>query len=291
MLGIPEQFLDCSVYMYAEESHAYKGEQSGGSGFVVGVPLNVNSEETQLYVVTNEHVIRKQRSPVIRLNRIDGKVQVQSTNKVRWIVDVANDLAVLPLVINEEDLKLAWVPSWRLLEESIVKRLNVRPGDEVFMVGRFVGHDGLQRNTPSVRFGNISKMPTSAAGESDHSEELFLVDCRSIPGCSGSPAFLMFDPTRTYPPHWPPPEPYDPNWHGPWLLGVDSFHLPTFEPILFEKDADRKVVPNLWVRSNSGMAGVVPAWKIRNILDSNELIAQRDHRDGQITAEKLRDLC
>jgi len=63
MLGIPEQFLDCSVYMYAEESHARKGEQSGGSGFVVGVPLKINSEETQLYVVTNEHVVKKQHSP------------------------------------------------------------------------------------------------------------------------------------------------------------------------------------------------------------------------------------
>jgi hypothetical protein len=28
MLGRPEQFLDCSVYMYAEESRAQKGDQS-----------------------------------------------------------------------------------------------------------------------------------------------------------------------------------------------------------------------------------------------------------------------
>lgn len=75
MLGIPKQFLDCSVYLYKTQAQAEAGEQSGGSGFLVGVPLTENPEETQLYVVTNEHVIRKMDSPTIR----------QGQNGNRWL--------------------------------------------------------------------------------------------------------------------------------------------------------------------------------------------------------------
>lgn len=279
MLGIPKQFLDCSVYLYKTQAHAEKGEQSGGSGFLVGVPLTENPEETQFYVVTNEHVIRKMDNPTIRLNRIEGNAESHSTNRRRWISDAPSDLAVYPLEVIEEDFRLAWVPFNRLIDAPKVRDLEILPGGEVFMIGRFVGHDGRQKNTPSVRFGNISRMPISDAedGADQNQEEVderFLIDCRSIPGYSGSPVFFMFDPARPRPPHWEPPVPYDPDWHGPWLLGVDSFHIPSFEQVLTEEDPEKPVQPKLWVQTNSGMAGIVPAWEIRRLLFQEDLEAR-----------------
>src|ERR1700683_642831 len=110
MLGIPKQFLDCSVYLYETQVRAEKGEQSGGSGFLVGVPLTENPEETQFYVVTNKHVIDGMDSPAIRLNRIEGKADSYSTNTRRWISHAQSDLAIYPLEIVEEEFRLAWVP-------------------------------------------------------------------------------------------------------------------------------------------------------------------------------------
>ncbi|MGA2610351.1 MAG: hypothetical protein ABSH01_23145 [Terriglobia bacterium] len=175
MLGIPKQFLDCSVYLYKTQAHADKGEQSGGSGFLVGMPLTENPEEIQFYVVTNEHVIREMDSPTIRLNRIEGKAESHSTNLRRWISHAPSDLAIYPLEVIEEDFRLAWVPFSRLLDESKVRALEILPGGEVFMIGRFVGHDGRQRNTPSVRLDNVRvakirperrlSLPTTPSGQ------------------------------------------------------------------------------------------------------------------------------
>jgi len=75
-------------------------------------------------------------------------------------------------------------------------------GDDIFMVGRFITFDGKQRNTPVVRFGQISMLPAEPV-EVDGGraqEEVFLVECRSIGGLSGSPVFVDLQ-TRelTYP--------------------------------------------------------------------------------------------
>jgi len=59
------------------------------------------------------------------------------------------------------------------------------------MVGRFIGHDGHQRNTPAVRFGNIAMMPDEKIKAADGTEqEGFLVELRSVPGCSGSAVYI-----------------------------------------------------------------------------------------------------
>jgi hypothetical protein len=289
MLRIPDQFLACSVYLYRSEEEASNGAHSGGSGFIVGVPLEVNAEETQLYAVTNQHVIRKYENPVIRLNTVKGNVECMVTNKLRWDVDTENDLAVLPLLLNENEFQLAYVPDHQLMTEPFLEAMNIGPGDEVFIIGRFVGHDGQQRNTPSVRFGNISMMPREPRID-PQANQAFLVDCRSMPGYSGSPVFVMFDPARALPPHWDPPKPYQPGWHGPWLLGVDSFHVSTYEPLLSDKVTDKEVVPNLWVKANAGMAGVVPAWHLHRLLSSPKLVAHRQKRDNEITTEKQKAL-
>jgi hypothetical protein len=42
-----------------------------------------------------------------------------------------------------------------------IRAWRIFPGDEVFLYGRLVTHDGQQRNKPVVRFGNISMFPDS----------------------------------------------------------------------------------------------------------------------------------
>jgi hypothetical protein len=81
--------------------------------------------------------------------------------------------------------------------------LGVGPGDEVFMVGRFVSREGKEKNTPAVRFGSLAMVPRESFGEEQVSSgEHFLVNCRSIFGYSGSPVFVFIDPTLPRPPYW-----------------------------------------------------------------------------------------
>src|SRR6266852_9284872 len=67
-----------------------------------------------------------------------------------------------------------------------------------FFYGRFISHDGKQRNRPVMRFGNISMLPDQDApvGVGDHDQLAFLVECRSLGGFSGSSAFVKLSTTR-----------------------------------------------------------------------------------------------
>ena len=288
MLRISDQFLDGSLYIYETIEKAENGTPSGGSGFLVAVPLPTNPEELQLYVATNRHVVEGFQNPVLRLNPVKDQSPFLKTNLHRWIIGEKDDLAVLPLEIPEEDYRLACVPLRAFMTKDMAQGLGIGPGDEAFMVGRFISHEGKQKNTPTVRFGNLAMMAhepmTNKYGQA---QETFLVECRSIPGYSGSPVFVFINPTLPRPPYWftPAMPVYRPEYHGPWLLGVDWCHIQNYETVL-EEDKETPCVPQRWAKSNTGMAGVIPAWRLASLLEIDELVVQRKQRDDRITAEK-----
>jgi len=76
--------------------------------------------------------------------------------------------------------------------------------------------------------------------------------------------------------------PYNQSLHGPWLLGIDWSHLTSFRPVLSE-DKRSQVRPPQYVEINSGMAGVIPAWRIQEIFDLPEFKMQREQQDKHIT--------
>src|SRR5207244_524977 len=136
------------------------------------------------------------------------------------------DLAVRPL----QTTNIRTMTPDNFLTDKIIERYGIGVGDEVFMIGRFVNHEGRQKNTPTVRFGNLAMMPHEKIldEETGLKQESFLIETRSIPGCSGAPVFIWVAPyygvrTRI------PPHRYDPRerWPvigkselmGPWLLG------------------------------------------------------------------------
>jgi hypothetical protein len=54
-------------------------------------------------------------------------------------------------------------------ENGEVEGWPIFPGDEVLLPGRFISHDGRQRNKPILRFGNISMLPDASIPRADSS--------------------------------------------------------------------------------------------------------------------------
>ena len=152
------------------------------------------------------------------------------------------------------------------------------------MIGRFINHEGKQKNLPTVRFGNISMMPDEPiADENDIQQESFLVECRSIPGYSGSPVFVLILPgtPRPTPEGWVPIS-IKPSFAVMGLLGIDWCHISDFNDVL-EGDRKTKASGHLVVRGNTGMAGVIPAWKITDMLNSERFSKLRREDDEKIS--------
>jgi hypothetical protein len=308
MPRIHDLYADCVVYVYPSIADAKSGERVGGSGFIAVVPYTNNPGWCEAYVVTNRHVVQAARTPVIRVNRRDGAVEYFQTKLDQWRFHPdGDDIAIFEFQVDVPgELRTFYVNIGDFLTPALVVKQDVGIGDDTFMLGRFINHEGRQQNTPAIRFGNIAMMPIEKiVAENGLQQESFLVETRSLPGYSGSPVFLysinaMSDYSkrdldaeeeeirraereRTGRENFP----LDPGFlahlkpKGPYLLGIDWCHLNTTERVL-EKNGDN--VPNGWiVRTNAGMAGVIPAWKIAELLNEEELVKMRRIEDEKLT--------
>jgi hypothetical protein len=188
MPRIDDHFLDCSIYLYDSEQSARAGVRSGGSGFLAHV-ISRHPNLVHVYAVTNRHVI-EQGFCVLRMNsQRQGNSEIIITEPSSWILHPdGDDVAIIP--VNATLDKAAWfsIGTERFISEEIIADYALGPGDEAFLVGRLVTHDGQQRNTPVVRFGNLS-MGLAKIKVDTAERDGFLVECRSLSGFSGSPVF------------------------------------------------------------------------------------------------------
>lgn len=167
------------------------------------------------------------------------------------------------------------------LTKERLQEHNIGPGDDVFMVGRFVNYDGRQRNLPTVRFGSISMMPWEPVTHPTRGivQESYLVEMRSLSGYSGSPVFVYLSDAK-------PPEGDTSRIaitpQTSWLLGIDWAHLPVIERVK-QSDAKTDVSQGHVVLSNSGQMAVVPAWKLLELLYTDDLIESRREADKKFS--------
>ena len=284
MPRISDDILDCVIYLYRSEEEAARGEKVGGSGFLVSVPAERVDGGQFHYAVSNRHVVFDTAAPVIRLNTQRGDVDILSLDVHHWTPHPdGDDIAVSLIGLKAEVHKFRVIPLDAFITSKIIDEHIIGPGDEAFMVGRFVNHQGKQRNIPSVRFGNISMMPWEALQHPIYKkdQESFIVEMRSISGYSGSPVLVHIPPFSVR----PGGKTLTNRSFGPWLLGVDWGHIFDKQPVLNKYD---KEMPEKWrVRSNSGMVGVVPSWKLAELLmDHPKLKAHRHQLEDDSLAHE-----
>lgn len=311
MPRIHDQYTHCAVYIYQSLVDAADGEHYGGSGFLCHVRLKENPEWSSVYVVTNWHVVAAAKTPAVRFNRKDGRVESILTKLEDWFRHPdGDDVAVLPLDIDYENLHVLSIGIEQFVTPQLIVDEDIGIGDDTVMIGRFVNHEGKQKNSPAVRFGNIAMMAHEKIQmDSGLEQEAFLVEVRSLPGYSGS-AVLIYSPcamndmsirrsgkTRSEDAAERekekqekgmviPPFPIRfTNAKGPFLLGVDFCHIHR-KATVREANGD-KAQEGWFVKENTGMAGVIPAWKITEALNQEELETTRKEEDRKLT-EKIK---
>jgi hypothetical protein len=277
---IPPNYLDSVAFLYGSEDAATEGRGFGGSGFICGVPIGKFAHA--YYIVTNKHVAAGDHAGYARITCLDGSEAVIPTPCKGWRFHPAgDDLAVFPVDLPSSSWSIPW-------NNFAAETSNLGPGDDIFILGRFIRTDGTQSDNPVARFGHVAMGGTEVVpngrGEGQRS---YLVEALSLNGYSGSPviAFGMqfqMDKKRGIslaygPPGASNPIPSYPGKPGPpLLLGIVWGHFPDKEEV-----RDRKGEPHpdgLYVQRNSGIACVVPAWKLRELLESEELIEMRNEK-------------
>lgn len=267
MPRVNDEFLDSVIYFYRSEHEAVEGIRAGGSGFLVSVKAETIPNAYFFYAVTNRHVIKA--ADVVRLNTQEGQTYIERLSKEGWIYSATDDLAIRPVTLDADVFKFKTVPHDLILTKEQAEKHRVGIGDEVFMIGRFINHEGIQKNAPLVRFGTIAQMPSDPVSYqldgSRHDQESIIADIRSIGGYSGSPVFLKEFSFFNRPDGGE-------NITKHWLLGVDWGHIPMWSAVCGLNEEPNGVGQ---VNINSGMAGIIPSWKLFDLLMSDEMLKKR----------------
>ncbi len=262
---IADNLLDVSIYLYPSPHDAQTGENIGGSGFLVSLPAENEPGRSWVIAVTNRHVI-EHGNPVVRTNSKDGKTYYYDFAETDWVFHKDQDLAACPIRVNETNQKYALIGKDSIMTREKAKEWELGPGDDTFLVGRFIHRDGGQTNVPTVRFGHIAQMPSIVEDpDSGRRNESFLIETRSIGGYSGSPVLVHKQPFD-----WRPSrKDVDTKYWGPALLGVDWGHSAQTE---FVHDGGGRET-QMYVHANTGLSLVIPGWRLLELLDSPEMAA------------------
>jgi hypothetical protein len=259
---VPDEYLDCVVYLYPSIPDANAGKKLGGSGFIVRVD---EAGMDFYYVVTNRHVVEA-GSTTVRFNTPSETHIALECDEREWILDTHADLAVYLLPDPDpRSLRIRPIEVSHFITEEQLKRLDIGIGSEVFFAGRFINVEGRAKNRPSLRFGTIAQAGT----EIIDNQESLVVEARSIPGFSGSPVFVYI-PTNS--PLSVASSGLRTQGVGPFLLGVDWAHINDYGDAIDDRGNELPYK----IRMNSGMMAVVPVQKLLDLLYRQDVMNVRD---------------
>ena len=232
------------------------------------------------YILTNRHVARPGIEDGIPCQVLDYKVRynlkVATANgalseimslgtAVPWFypIDPSVDLAILPGGPDPSRYSFVDIPSSIFLTIEEAKKNQVVEGDSVLFTGLFVQFLGQVKLEPIVREGKIAMIPDEQVPTTLRTlGDIYLVDAHVFGGNSGSPMLVNLAGQR-----------YDGLTAGYnyRLLGLISGYMQ--ETTDFKLQAVASYAGT--VVANSGIAIVVPAQQILELLNSAPLQANR----------------
>jgi hypothetical protein len=286
MPKIPDLIKNAAIYLYPTEEDAKIGTNFGGTGFLIAVPSKRHAKYGRafIYAVTNWHVAC-QGHPVIRLNTKDGMADVIPLDDVQWEFLPQYDIAVVQILVRDDFHDATVLHASMLLTEEQASLAEIGPGDDVFMVGRFMDHDGGRRNRPALRFGNISIDPTPIKQENGQVADAYCIDLHSRSGYSGSPVFVYRTAESDLEPPAKRPE-FGPGLYKArqmfQLLGIHFAQFPEMWEVTSTGQLRHGVeggpllADGKYIKGLSGMTLALPAWKINEVLNMPKLVAQRE---------------
>ena len=286
--GVPriaDEMLQSVVYLYPSRQAAEQGLAAGGTGFIVAYVSEKVANGFFLFAVSNKHVVADFGASVIRLNKTDGGVDIFELEPHEWYFTNKQDLAIVPLKIDLAKHRVKAVPSSDFLTPDAIGAYDIGPGDEVFMIGRFVRHDGRLINSPSVRFGNLSMMVDNIDHPFLGMQESFAVEMRSMGGYSGSPVYV-------YPSEWNMNRgSHQIGNQRLFLLGVDWGHIVDHsevreKTVATEMQATAATRKISYIAANTGMNGVIPAWRLAEMIKKNPWTPAIEAEETRLATEE-----
>lgn len=272
MAIIPEFFRDAVVAFGVDNP---KGERNWvGTGFLVGMKRKEDPNRSDVFIITNKHVVKEKKLLFVRFNYADtvGAEDLSMPlidevgNKVftEHPVDEVDVVAIRinTQIIEQHKLRSKWIDiDDHALTLEKMKETGVEEGSLVYALGFPLN---LQKDVPIkapiCRLGCISRVADAFIDPKSATD--FLVDAQTFPGNSGGPIISrpeVFGITGT---------PYNSN---ACLIGVLSAYIPYFEPLISIQTGRQRMLQE----ENSGLTIVHPVDRIYEVIQLEKWRVQK----------------
>jgi hypothetical protein len=290
-LGQYQYLLKSVFFLYESAADAKVGAKFGGTGVIVAVHSEQwGDQRSYYYGVTNWHVAVSGGKSVVRLNCKEGPPDVLEFDPGQWYFKPAfHDIAVIPLELDDRhDVSFLGPSIFRRsrldVPVSAVARPEITPGEDVFMIGRFVDYDGIETNEPAMRFGNISILRAPIKQWTNYMGPSIIVDMHSRTGFSGSPVFVYRTAGSIFSRETGPFLSHAGSGHMIYLLGLHWGQFSEWWELGSARDARKAensstITNGKYVKGLSGMTCVIPAEAIWEVLDMPDLTKMRAVKD------------
>lgn len=275
-MRIDEQVRHCTSFLAVRKGSNGASEfHRKGTAFFIGE--NVGRDRWIKYAVTARHVVDMARplgSLWMRCVSLDGnKKKLFEFPQDGWWSHPTTDVSIAPLAIPLEEYNLRYIPMQLFATPDWIQEHDVGIGDRVIASGLFSQYFGRTRDAPLVRFGRIALVPEEplripSQGLMPSMEiAAILAEFGSWGGQSGSPVFVYFSVDRDL----FTGEVLRTEIPNPRLLGLVQGHYAIPQDILEKTE----VFKDAHVQLNSGIAIVIPAASILELLASEQVVEHR----------------
>ena len=168
-----------------------------GTGFLINDPKPDGTARTVL--ITAGHVFDDMHGPSAKIGyRFQGQdgvwryspqlLVIRDGASQLWIRNPDQDIAAIAIEAPPEFAKAAIPLTW-LASEAAFKQLDIRPGDEMFVLGFPEGKSANTKGFPIIRVGRVASYPVTPTKEFQN----ILLDFHVFRGNSGGPVFFTPD--------------------------------------------------------------------------------------------------
>jgi hypothetical protein len=285
-MQLPEEITKSAVFVCWKDGAKF---HLIGTAFFVGLLHDIN--DLGEYVATAAHVIDSiknkyhQKDVYLRVNSLNGSpVHIRIPIK-DWHYHPLNpqlDVSVAEWSLPGRHRAPPNLDFRVIVSEALSRKVEVtkgiREGTEVFITGLFSSHSGKKQIVPILRVGNIALMsnPEEPVETKRGPMEAYLVECRSIAGLSGSPAFASID--RIVPPIIPMPPGYIAADQYRAEIRAEYYWLGLVSGHWKGKKSDLDTVVGTTQGNeplNFGIAVVIPARTIMEVINQPKSIERR----------------
>jgi len=227
----------------------------------------------------------------IRVNCDEGKPpKLIETKRSDWLFHTNRriDVCVYPFDYQKhnanEDLAITTLNSFGdgpgdptiIFTEELQKHWGLSLGDEVFIVGCFIGLVGDRKNIPVIRMGSIAAKPDEPIAGVSHQNPAYLIETRSLGGVSGSPVFIHMNPGRRLPKPELSVATDGKSKRAPYfLIGMmQGFHSGQYAGDFISDDDEQKIVP-VDTDFNAGIGVAIPMKQVMDLINRADLAEAR----------------